>query len=333
MKANNNIQDWIPAAFNNGWIYRQQLTEDDSQRTLISALFAKSKQATLQDWNCRLEQGQIKINNQFIHQDCALNNGDVIEWHRPPWREDAVPANWDLIFDNGDLLVINKPSGLPVIPGGGFLKHTLTELLKQKYKNESIPIPIHRLGRYTSGLLVCARKKSTRNKLSQIFRTMSNRNQTSFLKIYRALASINTALQKNKLVEVNTPIKRITHPLIGSVWGADQDTAYKISNKHSDKKLNAFSTVELLERRINSDLLKIIIRTGRPHQIRIHLSSLGSPLIGDPLYKGDKSINKSATPGEGGFHLHAHRLEQLPIYNEYLSFEAPPPKILLKENE
>ncbi len=92
--------------------------------------------------------------------------GDRLQWQRPPWREEAVPARWRVIHDDGDLYVIDKPSGLPVLPAGGFLEHTLLRLLERSCAAQALPRPVHRLGRHTSGLLVCARRPQTRAWLS-----------------------------------------------------------------------------------------------------------------------------------------------------------------------
>ena len=116
--------------------------------------------------------------------------------------------------------------------------------------------------------------------------------------------------------------------LLGKVWNSSsRDNKYLITQ---GRKLKACSTIKLLERRTSSDLLEVTIGTGRPHQIRIHLASIGSPLIGDTLYGEKGYVNQLATPGTGGFLLHAHKVSNVIIEGKQYSFEADPPKELNK---
>jgi 23S rRNA pseudouridine1911/1915/1917 synthase len=260
-------------------------------------------------WLERIAAGELHCNGKPLCGDMQLASGDDIYWQRPPWLEEAIPDQWDTIYDDGDLLVINKPSGLPVMPGGGFLEHTLTALLATTGAK-----PVHRLGRFTSGLQVCARTTATRAALSKQFRP-----QSRCQKIYQAWARRVEGLELGQSLVVSSDVVERQHPLLGWIWGPEP-----WGKEPMRKRLTAHSTVRLLERCAVGDRLEVTIRTGRPHQIRIHLAQLGSPLLGDPLYCLDREISEHVTPGDGGYALHSWRLEGLIAGG--LSLLAPLPK-------
>ena len=208
------------------------------------------------------------------------------------------------------------------MPGGGFLAHTLTSLLEWRSRSEGealVPKPIHRLGRFTSGLQVCARRPETRAALSKQFRPNGDCRKT-----YLALTERMESLQQGQTLVIQTDVVERQHPLLGWIWGPVPPTPEPVR-----KRLSAHSSVQLRERRETGDLLEVLIHTGRPHQIRIHLSQLGCPLLGDPLYQADQGLTATATPGDGGYQLHAWRLEGLRWPpTKQLSLHAQPPKLL-----
>ena len=224
------------------------------------------------------------------------------------------------LFDDGDLLVFDKPSGLPVLPAGGFLEHTLLAQLQARWPEAR---PVHRLGRFTSGLLVCARRSSTRAWLSAQLR------ETTLVspcrKTYRALLQLPVSgspllsLEPGEQLGLTTPIGRCPHGRLGSIWAAaPADPA----------ALTAFSELRLLARAEQAWLAEVKIATGRPHQIRIHTAAAGAPLLGDPLYGPGGGAQAGALPGDGGYHLHAHQLRMPCADGGLLELEAPLPEAL-----
>ena len=282
------------AAFNDGWTYRDRVPVEAAGARLSCWLAERYQHSVVAVWRQRIESGELDCNGQRLAADPRLSGGEAILWRRPPWLEEAIPDQWETIHDDGDLLVINKPSGLPVMPGGGFLRHTLTALLEPTGAR-----PVHRLGRFTSGLQVCARDPATRAALSKQFRP-----ESGCRKVYQAWSHRVPGLEQGQPLTVTTDVVERLHPLLGWIWGPEP-----LEEEPIRKRLSAHSELKLLERTVDGDRLQVSISTGRPHQIRIHLAQLGGPLLGDPLYRLNREMSSSATPGDGGYLLHAWRLE------------------------
>jgi 23S rRNA pseudouridine1911/1915/1917 synthase len=322
---------WLPAALNGGHRYPDRVELAAAGQSVSAFYASRYRHSDAAVWRQRLAAGEICRNGQQLRADVALVAGDALVWHRPPWQEGAVPALPSPLFDDGDLLVFNKPSGLPVLPAGGWLAHTVLGQLQRQRAGGS-PRPVHRLGRFTSGLLLCARRPATRAWLSALLRdsTAGQPNPPgaetgSCRKTYRAqlqpplAGSPLQALVPGDSLELTTPIGRCPHARLGTIWAAACATGA------TSTSLAARSTLTLLWRTDRSWLVELTIASGRPHQIRIHTAAAGAPLLGDPLYGPGGLANPQVLPGDGGYHLHAHRL-RLPLEDgRLLELEAPLP--------
>jgi 23S rRNA pseudouridine1911/1915/1917 synthase len=216
--------------------------------------------------------------------------------------EPDAPLHFNVVYEDGHVLLVDKPSGLPTAPAGGFLEHTLLALVRGDCPHA---VPMHRLGRGTSGLVVFAKTVLARERIAAAWRRQEIR------KIYRALATGEIPLAP---FTISVPIGPVPHPKLGTVFSASPDG--KPSTSH----------ISLLEQRANAAVVRVHIDTGRPHQIRIHLAAAGHPLVGDPLYGAGGVVTPDALPGDGGYLLHAESIAFVhPETEREVTFAAPIP--------
>jgi 23S rRNA pseudouridine1911/1915/1917 synthase len=167
------------------------------------------------------------------------------------------------------------------------------------------------LGRGTSGIVLFAKTPQAASNLT------ANWNTPKIQKIYRALAQ---NIAQHDVYEILTPIGLVPHPRLGSVWAANPGC--KPGGKPSK------SLARVISRNASTTTFEVSLHSGRPHQIRIHLASIGHPLVGDPLYglTGQPLENLPGLPGDGGYFLHAQFLKfQHPITREQINLEAALP--------
>ena len=293
-------------SMNKGYAYTEQVNKKAHGQTVLSYLSTGYTHSSLELWQQRIDQGEVYLNHQLAHISSVLKAGDTLTWQRPPWEEESVLKSFEILYEDTDLVLVNKPSGLPTVAAGGFLENTLVYLVKQTIPSAN---PAHRLGRATSGLVLFSKNKESAQILSQTWSQIE--------KSYLALAS---GLARQNHYTIKTNIGPVSHPKLGSIHAA---------NPRGKK---ALSEAWVLERRQNETLFKATLGTGRSHQIRIHLASIGHPLTNDPIYThGGSLLAKPGLASDMGYLLHAHRLKlEHPMSKESLYFEAsPPPELKL----
>jgi 23S rRNA pseudouridine1911/1915/1917 synthase len=218
----------------------------------------------------------------------VLPRGGTLVWRRPPWREAEVPLAFAILYRDEHLLAVAKPRGLPSVPNGGFLTHTLLHIVQGLFPSAS---PLHRLGRGTSGLVLFATTDEARRGVSRAWR------EGEVDKVYRALVQ---GVPAREAFTVEAAIGRVAHPRLGDVHAALPAGAGGKA---------ALSHVRVVAPRGDRAVVEVRIPTGRPHQIRIHLAFAGHPLLGDPLYgPGGQPLPEPGLPGDGGYRLHAWKL-------------------------
>ncbi|MGA6983430.1 MAG: pseudouridine synthase, partial [Candidatus Sulfotelmatobacter sp.] len=181
-------------------------------------------------------------------------------------------------------------------------------------------------GRATSGIVLFAKTPQAASKLE------ANWNTPGIQKIYRALAQ---GIAQHDTYEILTPIGLVPHPLIGSVWAASpsgkpsKSLAKVISRAQSSTAPSSTASSSTASSGTpGTTTFEVSLNSGRPHQIRIHLASIGHPLVGDPLYgpTGQPLENLPGLPGDGGYFLHAQFLKfQHPITGEQINLQAALP--------
>ncbi|AFA48943.1 RluA family pseudouridine synthase [Acetobacterium woodii] len=255
--------------------------------------------------------GDVLVNGQKKKVSLRLKGGETISLMIPDPIECHMQAEdipLDIVFEDEDVIVVNKPQGMVVHPAPGNLSGTLVNGLIFHTKNLSNingvlrPGIIHRIDKDTSGLLMVAKNDQAHRILSEQLK------EHTILRRYYGL--VKGTVKPNRGT-VDMPI------------GRHEQLRIKMAVVEKNSK-PAITHFEVVKRYAQYTLLRFQLETGRTHQIRVHLEKIGHPLAGDPLYgKGDKN-NPFKTSGQC---LHAHTLGFIhPRTGENLVFRAPLPK-------
>jgi 23S rRNA pseudouridine1911/1915/1917 synthase len=292
---------------NEGFDYRERIGSEADGEPLLSYLARRYRHSSESEWRERIEAGRVLLDGEPARPGNRLRRGQTLVWRRPPWTEPDAPLSFAVLYRDDHLLGVAKPAGLPTLPGADFLQNTLLHRVRLYAPDAS---PLHRLGRWTSGLVLFSRTREAGATLTSRWST------GEVVKRYRALAAGH--LERPELT-VSTPIGPVPHPILGTVHAA------------SPEGKPATSHLSLVEQRDGSFLCDVRITTGRPHQIRIHLAAAGHPLVGDPLYGpgGTPLPEGDAVPGDGGYLLHSAELTfRHPRTGRRVTIEcAPPPPL------
>lgn len=284
----------------------------DSYLSRVSGL-SRSRIQGLLDEGAIVVEGIASPNKKY-----AVRAGDVITLSLPePVSCEVVPENipLDVVYEDGDLLVINKPKGMVVHPAPGNPSGTLVNALLHHCKGslsgingELRPGIVHRIDKDTSGLLVVAKNDTAHVALARQLEVHDIKRE------YHALVQGGFSTDSGT---VNAPIGR--HPVDRKRMAVLRD------GTHSARE--AITHYEVLERYGAVSYLKLELETGRTHQIRVHMSSLGHPLLGDTVYGGGttrfEKLHGSLLSGQA---LHAKALTFThPTTGKLMRFETPLP--------
>ena len=227
-----------------------------------------------------LEDKSVTVNGKAVSKSYKLNSGDVIVFTPPELKELDIKAQnipIEIVYEDDDLLIVNKPRGMVVHPAPGNYDGTLVNALLYHCGNRLSGINgvirpgiVHRIDKDTSGLLIVAKNDFSHEKLAAQIK------EHSFTRRYMTVAHGNFKVDEGI---IDAPIGR----------SPKDRKKMCVTDKNSR---NALSRYEVLERFENFTLLRVTLETGRTHQIRVHLSHIGHPVAGDPVYGPKNGVTK-----------------------------------------
>jgi 23S rRNA pseudouridine1911/1915/1917 synthase len=250
-------------------------------------------------------EGRILLNGEPVTKCHKVNTGEVVDISVPEpvastIRAEKIPL--DIVYEDGELLVVNKPAGMVVHPAPGNYSGTLVNALLAHCKDLSgiggvlKPGIVHRIDKGTSGLLVVAKNDRSHKTLASQFKAKTAR------RVYWALVK-GVVRFDNGIVEL--PI------------GRDASDRRKMAVKSKDGR-DAVTRYKVLKRFGDSTLLELVLGTGRTHQIRVHMSHIGHPVVGDEEYGSPSGLGRPA--------LHAKVIGFIhPVTKKYLEFTSELP--------
>lgn len=257
-----------------------------------------------------IDDGDVTVNTKRIKSNYKVKAGDVIEVTIPdPVKLDVEPENIDLdiIYEDNDIIVVNKPKGMVVHPAAGNYSGTLVNALLAHCEGSLSDINgvirpgiVHRIDKDTTGILVVAKNNEAHEGLSEKLKVHD---------INRVYTAICEGVIKEDSGTVDAPIGR--HPV---------DRKKMAVNTRNGR--HAVTHFKVLERFKNATLIEARLETGRTHQIRVHMSYIGHPLLGDEVY--GRKTQKFKLQGQA---LHATVLGfEHPVTGKYMEFSSELPE-------
>ena len=285
-----------------------ELTAEESGQRLDKYLAGEMTDLSRSRIKELVQAGEVLVNGKKSKVSYKVQKGDLIQVTVLPLEPLALEAEnipLDIVYEDEDVIVVNKPQGMVVHPAAGHPSHTLVNALLYHTRDLADspegfrPGIVHRIDKDTSGLLMVAKNAAARESLEKQLAAKSNKRQ------YLAIVHGNFAEEEGT---VDAPIGR--NP-------KDRKQMAVV-----EKGKSAVTHFKVLEQYQGYSLVECQLETGRTHQIRVHMAYIGHPLAGDPLYGPRKTL-----PGHGQF-LHAKTLGfEQPSTGEWLEFSVQPPEI------
>jgi tRNA pseudouridine32 synthase/23S rRNA pseudouridine746 synthase len=234
-------------------------------KTILDFLEERFPEVATRTWMSRMAKGEVVDEAGLpLAPDSDYRAGACIFYYRELESEESIPFDEHILYQDEHLLVVDKPHFLPVIPAGRFLHETLLVRLKKKFKLEHL-VPIHRLDRETAGVVLFSINPATRGDYARLFRNRRVR------KLYEAVAPTQT--------DISLPLTRRSRIVAGEPF---------FRMKEIEGAPNSETHIEAVEKAEGSTcgamLYHLMPVTGRKHQLRLHMSALGIPIVNDKLY-------------------------------------------------
>jgi len=297
------------------WIRRPalriELNQQDAGKRLDHVLQSRLPQFTrsrLQDW---IKRGRVLVNGRGRRASYAVRAADTVEVEPAdpaPLRATPEQIPLTVLYEDPDVVAIDKPAGMVVHSGAGVHSGTLVNALLHRFASlsrsagELRPGIVHRLDRYTSGVLLVAKNDAAHQRLAEQF--AARRVEKAYLALVHGSIERDHGRSEKPITRDPRQRTRMTARLS---HGRAAWTEYRV--------LRRFPSFTFLEVRIG---------TGRTHQIRVHLASIGHPVVGDRLYGAPAKV--AGQPALPRFFLHAHRIRfQQPSTGEPVTIESPLP--------
>ena len=284
----------------------------------LDALVSEKSGATRSQATRWVEEGRVRVNRQTVGKSFRPKEGDVVEYDKPeaqPSKSEAQKIPLDIVYEDRDIIVINKPVGMVVHPAPGNPDNTLVNALLYHCGDslsgiggEKRPGIVHRIDKETSGLLVAAKNDAAHLSLAAQIK------EHGVHRIYYALVVGNLSSDEGT---IDRPIGR--HPVQRKRMAVISDPVHR--------SRSAVTHYKVMERFGDFTFVRCELETGRTHQIRVHMASIGHPLAGDDLYGGNRTrFEKENKQWITGQCLHAGELRlKHPMTGEDMVFRADLP--------
>ena len=288
---------------------KKELIVESEEQKRIDAYISENTEYSRTAVQRLIEEEKITVNGKKEKASYKVQNGDIIEIEEEPAREIKLKAQdipLQILYEDKDIIVVNKPKGMVVHPANGNPDGTLVNAVMAICKDslsgiggEIRPGIVHRLDKNTSGAIIIAKNDKAHINLSEQLK--NHEIKKTYIALVRGVVKENNAT-------INMPIGR-----------SKKDRKKMDVDKNGKEAITHF---KVLKRYKDCTLLEINIETGRTHQIRVHLSHIGYPIIGDEVYSNGK--NKWNIEGQC---LHAKSLDfKHPITGKNMHIEAPIPE-------